>query len=352
MKRDYYIFTSGRLSKRENTIRFAPFDESQEEDQEILLGISDDFEVGDSKQKKVFPISDVSSFYIMSEATFNTRFIEFSNKNHIPIHFFNNYGYYTGSFYPNEYLLSGFLQVNQTKHYIHHKKRMFLARQFVYGSAKNILKNIQYYSGRKADFNEQMEKIEELITQIPDMEVIIDLMNIEGRIRKIYYSIFNDIISSEIEFTTREFNPPTNEMNALLSFANSMVYTACLSELYHTQIDPTISFLHEPGTRRFSLALDLAEIFKPLYADRIIFKLLNKKVINKSDFEQSLNGCYLKEKGRKKIVAEFDSKMKTTIKHREIDKQLSYKRLIRLECYKLIKHFIGEKDYEPFVIWW
>ena len=350
MKRDYYIFTSGRLHRKDNTIRFAPFAENCD-DPDLLLGIDTDYTKAAEGQKKVFPIQDIASIYIMTEATFNTRFIEFSNKNQIPLHFFNGYGFYTGTFYPKNYLLSGFLLVNQVKHYTSKQKRLFLARQFVRGASQNILKNIQYYNKRKEDFSEQIEFIKNLLGELDEQNEIHDIMNVEGRIRKKYYSMFNNILSSDVQFTTRDFNPPTNPINALISFANALVYTAVLSELYHTQVDPTISYLHEPGTRRFSLALDLAEIFKPLFADRIIFKLLNKKIITKSDFEDGLNGCYLKEKGRKKVIEEFDSKLKTTIKHRDLERNVSYKRLIRLECYKLIRHLTGDKDYEPFVIW-
>jgi CRISP-associated protein Cas1 len=63
--------------------------------------------------------------------------------------------------------------------------------------------------------------------------------------------------------------PPDNILNALISFGNSLVYAAVLGQIYRTQPNPTLSFLHEPGVRRFSLSLDLAEIFKPLLTDRI-----------------------------------------------------------------------------------
>ncbi|MDL0298323.1 CRISPR-associated endonuclease Cas1, partial [Clostridioides difficile] len=75
--------------------------------------------------------------------------------------------------------------------------------------------------------------------------------------------------------------PPKDPVNALMSFGNSIMYTNVLSEIYKTQLDPTISFLHEPSTKRFSLSLDIAEIFKPIIIDTIIFSLINNKRINK-----------------------------------------------------------------------
>lgn len=69
-------------------------------------------------------------------------------------------------------------------------------------------------------------------------------------------------------------HPPDNMINSLISFVNSLIYAKTLSEVYHTQLNPTISYLHQPGARRFSLCLDLSEIFKPLIADRLIFHYL------------------------------------------------------------------------------
>ena len=124
------------------------------------------------------------------------------------------------------------------------------------------------------------------------------------------------------------------------------------NKIYHTQLNPTVSYLHEPGVRRFSLSLDIAEIFKPIIADRLIFSLLNKKQITEKSFTKELNYLHLKKEASKIIVGELDQKLQTTIKHKELNKNVSYEYLMRLECYKLIKHLLGEKEYEPFKIWW
>ena len=177
-------------------------------------------------------------------------------------------------------------------------------------------------------------------------------MGIEGKIRKKYYESWNDIIKQNINFTKRVKNPPENMINTLLSFANSLVYTTALAEIYKTQLNPTVSYLHEPGVARFSLSLDIAEIFKPLIAERMIFSLLNKNMISEDDFEKESNYLYLKESARKIIVEEYDKRLQRTIKHKKLNRDVSYRYLLRLECYKLIKHLTEEKEYEGFKIWW
>lgn len=147
-------------------------------------------------------------------------------------------------------------------------------------------------------------------------------------------------------------HPPDNMINSLISYVNSLIYAKILSEVYHTQLNPTISYLHEPGVRRYSLCLDVSEIFKPLIGDRLIFSLLNRNQITEESFTKELNFLHLKKDASKLIARELENSLKKTIKHKELGRQVSYQYLIRLELYKLIKHIIGEKEYEGFKIWW
>lgn len=176
-------------------------------------------------------------------------------------------------------------------------------------------------------------------------------MGLEGNIRQVYYSGF-DVILNDFEMGGRSKRPPKNEVNALVSFGNMLCYSACLSQIYHTQLNPTISFLHEPGARRFSLALDLAEVFKPLLVDRMIFNLLNRRTIQANDFRDDVERILLKETGKKVFVKAWEERLAETIQHRTLKRSVSYKHLLRLECYKLTKHLLGDGEYKPFKIYW
>ena len=160
------------------------------------------------------------------------------------------------------------------------------------------------------------------------------------------------LINQEIEFEKRVMHPPDNMINSLISFVNSLIYSKTLTEIYHTQLNPTISYLHEPGSRRYSLCLDLSEIFKPLIGDRLIFSLLNKNQITENSFTRELNFLHLKKEASQLIVNELEKKLQATIMHKDLHRKVSYQYLIRLEAYKLIKHLIGEKEYEGFKMWW
>lgn len=330
MGQSFYVYNSGDLKRKDNTLQFTSYD----------------------GEKKDIPIERVDEIYVMSEMTFNTAFINYISQYGIPMHFFNYYNFYTGSYYPKEKLLAGQLLVKQVEHYTDYNKRMILARKFIEAAADNIYRNLRYYNGRGKDVSFNMSEIDSLRKKLPETRTIEELMGIEGNIRKQYYSAWNIIIDQNINFEKRVMHPPDNMINSLISFVNSLIYSKVLCEIYHTQLNPTISYLHEPGVRRFSLCLDIAEVFKPLIGDRLIFSLLNRNQITEDSFTKELNFLHLKKESSKLIVQELESRLKKTIMHKEIGRPVSYQYLIRLEAYKLIKHLIGEKEYEGFRIWW
>lgn len=335
MKKNYYLFNPGRLSRKDNSLKFTPTDK----------------EGTPTGDPKFLPIVDVDNLYVFGSLDANSSLYNFLGKEHINVHFFDYYDHYTGSFSPKEYLLSGKMLIAQVEAHTDLNRRLFIAKQLIESAAYNMLKNLRYYLHREKDTSRQIAMINELAENIQNAETVEMLMGIEGNIRMAYYEAFS-IIIDDFEMGNRTKQPPSNEINAMISFVNTLCYSLCLDMIYRTQLNPTISFLHQPGERRYSLALDIAEVFKPLLADRLIFALFNKKQIKANDFDKNLNGCLLKDKGRKAVVAAWDEKLAETIMHRDLCRKVSYKHLVKLECYKLAKHIIGLSIYDPFKTWW
>jgi CRISPR-associated protein Cas1 len=335
MKKSYYLFNPGRLSRKDNTLKFTPVDEH-----------------GSEGPAKYIPVESVDNLYVYGSLDTNSALYNFLGRNHINVHFFDYYEHYTGSFMAKDYLLAGKMQIEQTKTYLDKKRRIYLGQQFIMGASHNMLKNLRYYHNREKDVADIIDAIENLQTSVETTKNIPELMGIEGNIRQRYYEAF-DVIINDHSMGTRTKQPPLNEINTLISFGNMMCYTTCLDAIYHTQLNPTISFLHEPGVRRYSLALDIAELFKPILVDRIIFRVLNKKEIQSTDFDSKTNGCTLKDSAKKHFGKTWDEKLNETIQHRNLKKNVSYKQLIRLECYKLAKYILKmEPEYKPFKMWW
>ena len=396
MARHYYLTRSGRLRRKDNTLAFEPAaekDEAGDAPEDLTLPVDEiynaaetaagdslgadflgdlDFEpppevlknelsemLDDETEKPVrvterrtIPVEDVDAIWSFRELDLNSRVLNFLAQKKIPVHFFNYYGFYSGSFYPREYLHAGFLLVKQVKHYSSNRKRLIISRELIGAALHNILRNLRYRDTRGAELLSETEAVQTEVLRLGEVKDVGQLMACEGRARTAYYKAFEKIIKRDVEFKKRVRRPPDNMVNALMSFTNGLVYSAVLTQIYRSQLDPTISFLHEPGYRRFSLALDLAEVFKPVLADRLIFRLFNNGQLSEKHFAQDLNCCYLKETGRKIVLQEWDKRLNTTIEHRRLKRRVSYERLIRLECYKLVKHLTDVEEYKGFRAWW
>lgn len=338
MKKSYYLFNPGELERKDNTLKFTPYEELGE----------DKYTPGPARY---LPIEDIDELYVFGSLKANSSLYNFLGQQGVVVHFFDYYENYTGSFMSRDALLSGKMLLAQAAAHKNKKRRLLLAQKFITGASFNIQKNLSYYNNRGKELLSTIELIEKYAACIETSTSVEALMGIEGNIRQLYYAAFNTIIES-FEMGARSKQPPQNEINALISFGNMMCYSLCLKAIHQTQLNPTISYLHTPGERRYSLCLDISEIFKPILVDRTIFKVLNKRIIQEKHFDRQLNRCILNNNGKKLFVQAFEERLQETIKHRKLNRSVSYKHLVKLECYKLAKDILGVEEYQPFKMYW
>ena len=205
MSRNYYITQPGRISRKDNTIYLEPED----------------------AKRIPIPVEDIDAFYFYGELDLNTKLLNFLAQKKIPFHVFNYYGYYSGSYYPREYLNSGSLLVKQVQHYENPVKRMAIAHEFVASAGFNMLRILRYYTNRGKDCSTQIQTIEPLLEESQSAKNTNELMGYEGTIRDTYYSAFNTILELKTPFEKRVRRPPDNPINAAISFGNSLMY-ACV----------------------------------------------------------------------------------------------------------------------------
>lgn len=338
MKKTYYLFNPGELSRKDNSLRFVPIEEDENGNEHV-------------GQPRYIPVEGVSEFYVFGSLRANSSLYNFLGSHDIAMHFFDYYENYTGSFMPRDFLLSGKMLLAQASVHQHKQKRLRLAQKFIEGAAFNMRKNLTYYNNRGKDTHPMIELIDRYAKRLDSTKTIEELMGVEGNIRQIYYEAFNLIIDPFV-MGQRSKQPPQNEVNALISFGNMMCYTLCLKAIHQSQLNPTISFLHTPGERRYSLCLDLAEVFKPILVDRTIFKVTNKRIIQSKHFDKQLNKCILTPAGKKLFVQAFEEKLNETIQHRGLNRSVSYRHLVKLECYKIAKDILAIDEYRPFKMYW
>ena len=135
MSRNYYIFSNGRIKREQNTLYLET-----------------------AEGRRPVPIEDVDGLYALGELDLNTKLLNFLTRRKVPLHVFNYYGYYAGSYYPREYLNSGFLLVKQVEHYSDPAKRLVLAGELVRGAAHSIERTLAYYQRRKGAEAEESER--------------------------------------------------------------------------------------------------------------------------------------------------------------------------------------------------
>ncbi len=321
MRKPVYVFSSGRLAREANT---------------LILETPE--------KKRHLPVEQVSELYIFGEVDLNKRFLEFATAHGLLLHFFNRHGYYVGSYYPREHLLSGYLTLRQVEHYLDPNRRLLLARRFVEGALENLRRLLQRQEpGPRVEA--ALGLLVEFLPRVAQAGSVGELMALEGKVRETYYAAWEEILGEEL---VRSRRPPKDPLNALLSFTNTLLYTAVLAQIYQTHLDPRIGYLHETNYRRHTLNLDVAEVFKPALVDRLIFRLVRRGQIKRSHFLREGEGVFLSEAGRRLVTEEWEKTLQATYRHPALKRSVSYRTTLRLELYKLEKHFIGDKPYEPY----
>lgn len=321
-----YIFSPGELSRKDFSILFR-----------------------NDRGNNYLPIKDTREIYCFSEVSLNTKFLDMVAKAGITIHFFNYYGNYSGSFYPKNYLVSGNLTVKQADAFI--TKRLEIARAIVQSIGDNIHEVLYHYyrHGRK-ELKPFLDWIKQDFTKLLSLTSDIkQLLMVEGQLWNRFYESFIHYLPEDFILNKRVKRPPDNPMNALISFGNSLLYTKTISQIYHTHLNQSISFLHEPGEGRFSLSLDLSEAFKPVIVYKTIFDCVNNRKLHVSKhFNKELNYCLLNETGKKIFIEEFESRINQVFEHQRLKRKTTYKNAIKLDGYKLIKFIVEGKPFRPF----
>lgn len=321
-----YIFSKGDLTRQDFSIKYK-----------------------NEKGNFYLPIEKIKELYCFNDITISTKLLDILGTAGIVVHFFNYYENYVGTFYPKKALISGKLTVKQAITF--ENNRLFIAKAIVNGIAKNIKAVVyHYYRHGVKELKELIDfcskDVNRLLEKSNDIKQI---LSVEGKIWAMFYASFKYFLPEDFVINKRVKRPPDNPMNALISFGNTLLYTKTISQIYNTHLDQAISFLHEPSEARFSLSLDLSEVFKPIIVFKTIFDLVNNKKLKvEKHFEEKLNYSLLNENGKKVFIEAFEDRINQTFEHPKLNRKITYKQAIKLDGYKLIKYILEEKEFIPF----
>ena len=321
-----YITSMGELTRKDNSLCFR------------------------KNGKNVYiPVENTKEIYCLNEVTINTKLLDFLSHNNIIVHFFNYYEGYSGTYYPKNKYNSGKLLVKQVEKYTNN--RMDIAKAIVRGIGINIREVLyHYYKHNKKEVKGTVDWIKnDFFNMIDNAQSTQELMAVEGEVWYRFYTEFKNFLPEDFILNKRVKRPPDNPINALISFGNTLLYTKTISTIYRTHLDQRISFLHEPSEGRFSLSLDISEVFKPVIVYRTIFDLVNNRKIQVvKHFDKKVNYCLLNEEGRNIFITAFEERLESVFNHPRLKRRISYRTAMKLDCYKLIKSIMEGKEFIPF----
>lgn len=182
-----------------------------------------------------------------------------------------------------------------------------------------------------------------------------ELRGIEGEAASVYFSVFDDLILQQKDafiFKNRNKRPPLDYVNAMLSFSYSLLASMCASALETVGLDPYVGFLHRDRPGRISLALDLMEELRAVYADRFVLTMINKKIINESDFIKRENeSVIMTDEGRKEFLKQWQNKKQEVIKHPFLDEKVEWGMIPYVQALLLARYIRNDLDEYPPFLW-
>ncbi|MFF1791167.1 type I-B CRISPR-associated endonuclease Cas1b [Kitasatospora sp. NPDC058243] len=291
------------------------------------------------------PITDIRDLVTFDHVDLNTSALSLLSRHGVTIHVLDHYGNHVGHFAPAEAMSSATVVRRQVEITGDPAERLSIARALLLATAENLHWAL--------DTDQLDPALKTLRTALPDCHDTDELMGQEGNFRRTAWAVLDTRLPTWLRLNGRTRQPPTNAGNAFISYLNSLVYARVLTALRSTPLHPAIGFLHaDTDRRRNTLALDLAEPFKPLFAERLLRRAASQKYLKPSDFETEVGRAALSTDGRKKIAALVRDELATTVYHRTLKRQVSYEELIHLEALKLVRLCLENTPYKPFRPWW
>lgn len=291
------------------------------------------------------PITDVRDIVACATVDINTAVVALLNTHNISIHLLNHYGDYAGSVLTSDTGTSGQTVLAQARLAGDAAASHRVATDLIVATAFNVRRVI--------DRDLLGAPYDSLRTQVAAAATNEQLMAAEGNFRRSAWAVLDTRLPEWLQLGGRSRRPPRNAGNAFISYANGITYARVLTALRLTPLHTGIAFLHATMQRqRHSLVLDLAEVFKPLFAERLLLRLASRDQLKPHHFDTDTNQAMLSDTGRKLVVQTIRDELATTVQHRTLGRPVSYDELMYLEALRLTRLCLENSTYKPFRIWW
>lgn len=228
-----------------------------------------------------------------------------------------------------------------------------IARRVVAGKIRNSRTLLRRNSRDRPE--RTIEQLRTLADQALAVESVGSLLGIEGTAARLYFGAFPSMLREEkrlpgapFSFEGRNRRPPLDPVNCMLGYVYGLLVKELTATTFGVGFDPYLGFYHRPRFGRPALALDLAEEFRPLIAESVVVNLINNGEVSVGDFLVRASGVTLTQSGRKAVVAAYERRMATELKHPVFGYKVSYRRILEVQARLLAAHLLGEvPEYVP-----
>lgn len=301
------------------------------------------------------PLIKVDGLVVMGRATVSPAVIIELLERKIPLTFLTHTGRYLGRLEP-ELTKNIFVRTAQWQAIGDSAQALHLVRGFVRGKLKNYRNALLRQARDYPDLNLEsaIARLEQTLNPIDSADSIDTLRGLEGAGSAAYFGVFGQLLRAEgFEFRTRQRRPPTDPVNALLSFGYSLLRHDLQSAVNIVGFDPYVGYLHVQRYGRPGLALDLMEEFRPLVVDAMVLSAINRRSLSPADFttEPLSKAVSLTPEGLRTFLRLYEQKKQSKFKHPVMGRQCTYQEAFEIQTRLLAKYLMAQTEkYPPLVL--
>ncbi|GAB4437240.1 MAG: CRISPR-associated endonuclease Cas1 [Chloroflexi bacterium OHK40] len=309
------------------------------------------------------PLNKIEQVMVLGEVTLTTPALHTLMERRIPVHYLTAPGRSRGALIADWGKNSG-VRLAQYALCRDVGRSFAVARQCIAGKLLNMRTLLlRYARGRddSAPLLEAAQTIRRCLRELARLEPPADvsdrmhglgpLLGLEGGGSSAYYSVFGQLLKGAWHFPGRVKRPPTDPVNALLSFGYTLLTNQTLSLIHAVGLDPGLGVLHQPGFGKPALALDLVECFRPIVVDSVVVTMINTGQLTAEDFVEELGAYRLKDGPRRSFIEKYEARLNEQVQHPLFGYRVSYRRCIELQARIFAKHAQGEiAGYVPFTV--
>jgi CRISPR-associated protein Cas1 len=292
-----------------------------------------------SWKQQTIPAQTVEQVVLMGNPQVTGDALMYALELGMPVHYLSGFGKHLGSAMPTQ-SRNGQLRLAQYRRYEDQEKKLELVKAIVIAKIHNQA-TVLY----RHNVKEHPLKLRK--TSVQNQQTIDQVRGMEGLAAREYFACWSQMLKQPWTFSGRNRRPPTDPVNALLSFAYGLLRSQVSAAVHLAGLDPYIGYLHEVTRGQPAMVLDLMEEMRPLIADNVVLSVLNNRELQPQDFTESLGAYLLSDAGRKTFLQAFERKLSDEFTHPVFGYRVSYRKAIELQARLLARHLQEDVPYKP-----